>query len=160
MPNKRSKREKLPDYTVRFIGYSARVVARKGNADYGYLDFVSGTAGLLADNGWVFVPKRSILPFAVADLPFCIDELKSLVKSITSDWNGHLVELRRGELEIRVNRDADVDRFVSQITQRYREIEPILEEAERVGSGIKRLPYADYIDEIEKNWRLSCCFIR
>ena len=89
-----------------------------------------------------------------------IDELKSLVKSITSDWNGHLVELRRGELEIRVNRDADVDRFVSQITQRYREIEPILEEAERVGPGIKRLPYADYIDEIEKNWRLSCCFIR
>ena len=71
MPNKRSKPGKLPDYAVRFVGYSARVVARKGNADYGYLDFVSRAAGLFADNGWVTVPKRSILPFAVADLPFC-----------------------------------------------------------------------------------------
>jgi hypothetical protein len=150
MPNKRSKHEKLPDYAVRFIGYSARIVARKGNADYGYLDFVSGAAALFADDGRVFVPKRSILSSAIADLLLCIDELESLAKLVTPDSDGHQVELSRGEVGICVNRVADLDRFVSQITQRYREIEPILEQAEKVGSKIKRLPYTDYIDEIAK----------
>jgi hypothetical protein len=144
------RREKLPDYGVRFIGYSARIIARKGNAEYAYLDFVSGAAALFANEGHLFVPKRPALSSAVADLPLCIDELKSLVKSIAPDSDGHGVELRRGEVGIRLNRDADVERFVSQIAQRYRAIEPILEQAEKVGSGIKRLPYDDYIDEMAK----------
>ena len=51
MLNKRRKREKLPDYAVRFIGYSARIIARKGNAEYAFLDFVSGAAGLRTNEG-------------------------------------------------------------------------------------------------------------
>ena len=98
----------------------------------------------------LLVPKRPALSSAVADLPSCIDGLKSLVKSVSTDSDGHQVGLRRGEVGIRVNRGADVERFVSQLARRYRAIEPILEQAEKVGSEIKRLPYDDYIDEIAK----------
>jgi hypothetical protein len=150
MLNKRRKHEKLPDYAVRFIGYSARIIARKGNAEYASLDFVSGAAGLFANEGHLLVPKRAALPSAVADLPSCIDELKSLVGSVSPDNDGQGVELRRGEVGISVTRGADVERFVSQLARRYRAIEPILQQAERVGSEIKRLPYDDYIDEIAK----------
>jgi hypothetical protein len=154
MLNKRRKREKLPDYAVRFIGYSARIIARKGNAEYAFLDFVSGAAGLCANQGCLFVTKRAALSFAVADLPSCIDELKSLVKSaLPSD--GRQVELRRGEVVIYVNRGADVERFVGPLARRYRAIEPILEQAERVGSEIKRPPYDDFIDEIAETG-ISC----
>jgi hypothetical protein len=146
----KSKQKSLPDYAVRFIGYLAWIIARKGNADYANLDFVSGAAALFADEGRVLVPKRPGLSSAVADLPSCIDELKSMVKSILPDSDGHQVEMRRGEAEIFVNRGADVDRFVSQIRKRYRKVEPILEQAEKVGSGIERVPYADYIDEIAR----------
>jgi hypothetical protein len=150
MLNKRPKHEKLPDYAVRFIGYSARIIARKGNAEYANLDFVSGAAALFANEGMLLVPKRPALSLVVVDLPFCIDELKLLVKSVTPDSDGHQVELRRGETEISVNPGADVDRFVSEITQRYREIEPILEQAEKIGSGIRRVPYGNHIDEIAR----------
>jgi hypothetical protein len=136
----------LPDYAVRFVGYSAKVIARKGNVDYAELDFVIELTTLWADEGRVLVSKRSDLSSAVADLPSCIDELKSLVKSPMND--GHRVEMRRGEAEISIRRAADVDRFVSQITERYHEVEPILEQAEKIGSGIKRVPYEDYIEEL------------
>ena len=146
MLNERRKREKLPDYAVRFIGYSARIIARKGNAEYAFLDFVSGAAGLCTNQGCLLVTKRAALPSAVADLPSCVDQLKSLVKSaLPSD--GCQVELRRGEVVVYLNRGADVERFVGQLARRYRAIEPILEQAERVGSEIKRPPYVDYIDE-------------
>jgi hypothetical protein len=39
MLNKRRK-QKLPEYAVRFLGYSARIIARKENAAYAALDFV------------------------------------------------------------------------------------------------------------------------
>jgi hypothetical protein len=150
MLNKRPKHEKLPDYAVRFIGYSASIIARKGNAEYANLDFVSSAAAIFANEGRLLVPKRPALSLAVVDLPFYIDELKLLVKSVTPDSDGHQVELRRGETEISVNPGADVDRFVSEITQRYREIEPILEQAEKIGSGIRRVPYGNHIDEIAR----------
>jgi hypothetical protein len=140
MRNKQPKHEKLPDYAVRFIGYTALTISRKGDAKYASLDFVSGATLLFANEGMVLVPKRTAVSSAVADLPFCIDELKSLVKSVAPDSDDRLLELRRGEVKIHVNRVADVDRFVSQITCRYREVEPILKQAEKVGSGIKRLP--------------------
>ena len=62
----------------------------------------------------------------------------------------HRVELRGGEVSIQFNRGADIERFVSQIAQRYRAIKAILEPAEKLGSEIKRPPYADYLDEIAK----------
>jgi hypothetical protein len=90
------------------------------------------------------------LSSAVADLPLCIDQLKSSVKSDTPDSGMHRVELRGGEVSIQFNRGADIERFVSQITQRYRAIKPILEPAEKLGSEIERPPYADHLDETEK----------
>jgi hypothetical protein len=96
------------------------------------------------------VPNRAALSSAVGDLPLCIDELKSLVRSVEPDSGGHRIELRGGEVSIWINRGADVEGFVSQIARRYRAIESILEQAEKVGSEIKRPPYADYLDEIEK----------
>jgi hypothetical protein len=145
------RRQKLPDYAVRFIGYSARIIARKGNADYASLDFVSGAAALVAKEGHLIAPSRAALSSAVADLPRCVDQLKSSVKSDTPDSDGHRVELRGGEIRIWINRGADVDRFVSQIARRYRAIEPILEPAEKLGSEITRPPHADYLDEIAKS---------
>ena len=144
------KRERLPDYAVRFIGYCACIIARKGNVGYADLDFVSGAAALFANEGSMLVPKSRGLSSAVADLPSCTDELKSLVKSIMPNSDGHQVKMRREEAEIFVNRGADVDRFVSQIRKRYREVQPILEQAEKVGSGIGRPPYADYIQELAR----------
>jgi hypothetical protein len=149
MPNRRRK-QKLPNYAVQFIGYSARIIARKGNADYASLDFVSGTAALFANEGYLIVPNRAAMSSAVADLPNCVDELKSLIKSVTPGTDGHQVELRGGEISIWFNRGADIERFISQVMQRYRAIEPMLEPAEKLGSEIKRLPYADYLDEIAK----------
>ena len=90
------------------------------------------------------------MPSAVPELPLCVPELELLLESVTPDNDGAEVVLRRGEVEICVNRIADVKRLVSQLASRYWAIEPVLEQAEKIGSGIQRLPYADYIDEIAK----------
>jgi hypothetical protein len=147
--NMRRKHEKLPDYVVQFVGHSARIFARRGNAEHACLDFVSGAAILIANEGHLLAPKRAALSSAVADLPSYLVELKSLVKSVSADSAGHRV-LRRGEVEIHLNQGADVERFVRQAARRYRAIEPILEQAEEVGSRIERASYDDYIDEIAK----------
>jgi hypothetical protein len=149
MLNKRRKHEKLPDYAVRFIGYSARIIARKGNAEYATLDFVSGAATLFASQGHLLAPERSALSSAVADLPSCLDELKSLIKSVSPDSAEHRV-LRREEVDICIDQGADVERFVSQVARRYRGMELVLDQAEEVGSEIERLPYEDYLDDIAK----------
>jgi len=146
MPNKRQ----IPDYAVRFIGYSARIIARKRNADYASLDFVSDMTGVFADDGYLSVPERAALSSAVAELPRSIDHLRSSVNLLTPNSDGHRVELRGGEISIWINRGADIERFISQITRRYRAIEPILEPAKRLGSKIKRPSYDDYLDEIAK----------
>jgi hypothetical protein len=135
---------------VRFVGYSADVIARKGNTTYANLDFVGGMVGLFADEGWLSVPKRSDLAAFVSDLPSRIDKLKASVNSATPPNDRDCVEAHCGESEIRLDRRADIDGFVRQMTQRYRQIEPILEQAEKVGSGINRPPYCDYIDEIAR----------
>jgi hypothetical protein len=46
--------------------------------------------------------------------------------------------------------ETDVRKFIRQITKRFLEIEAVLEQAELVGSRIKRRPYGEYIDEIRK----------
>ena len=73
-----------------------------------------------------------------------------MVKSATSTSGGDYPEMRCGEAKIWVKRGAEINPCVRQITRRYRKIEPILEQAEKVGSAIKRLPYDDYVDEIAK----------
>jgi hypothetical protein len=155
---KRPKHEKLPDFAVRFIGYSCRIIARKGNTDYAGLDFVSGAATLFADEGFLCVPKRTSLALLVTNLPACINQLKESAKQAKSNDDGGYLEMRSGEGEINLKRGAAIDRFVSQITRRYRKVEPILEQAEKVGSAINRLPYDDYIDEIAKTGHCRVVF--
>ena len=150
MQNKRPKHEKLPDYGVRFVGYGADIIARKGNATYAKLDFVTQSVHVFAVGGFVSVQYRLGLSSVVADLPLCIEELKLLMKTDEPSDND-FVKLERGLAIICIGRTADAGRFVRQITQRYREeIEPILDQAEKIGSGINRPPYADYIEEIRK----------
>jgi hypothetical protein len=58
-----------PRYGVKFVGYSANVIARKNGRDveYARLDFVSGAAFMRADGGWVTVPKPiDLKPFLKA----------------------------------------------------------------------------------------------
>ena len=101
----------------------------------------------------MFVPNRSDLASAISDLPSCIDELKALAASVPPTSNDHHIKMRRGEWEISVTRGADIDRFIRQLTKRFRKIGPILQQAEKIGSEIKRRPYADYIDEGAKTGR-------
>jgi hypothetical protein len=61
MLNKRRKWEKLPDYAVRFIGYSARIIARKGNAEHAFLDFVSGADAVKRAPAPIRKSRRSIM---------------------------------------------------------------------------------------------------
>jgi hypothetical protein len=137
------QKRKLPDYIVRLVGYSAHIIARKGNTEYAALDFVCGLAMLFVNDGILTAPWPS-LSSAVADLSLCIDELKSL-----PDNDERRVE-RSGEVTISLNRGADVERFVGQIGRRYCAIEPILEPAEKLGSEIERRPHDDHINEIAK----------
>jgi hypothetical protein len=60
-----------PRYGVKFVGYSANVIARKNGRDveYARLDFVSGAAFMRADGGWVTVPKRIDLKPFLESLP-------------------------------------------------------------------------------------------
>ena len=146
----RPKHKKLPDFAVRFVGYSADVIARKGNTTYAKLDFVAEMVALFADEGWLSVPKRSDLAAFIADLPSRIDKLKASVNSATPPNDRDCVNAQCGENEIWLNRRADIDGFVRQITRRYRQIELILEQAEKVGSRINRPPYSDYLDEIAR----------
>jgi hypothetical protein len=60
-----------PRYGVKFVGYSANVIARKNGRDveYARLDFVSGAAFMRADGGWVTVPKPTDLKPFLESLP-------------------------------------------------------------------------------------------
>jgi hypothetical protein len=148
MLSKRPQRKKLPaDYAVRFVGYMAVIFALKRRAKYAELHFGVEMVRLYATGGHVTVLNRLALSSVVAGLPLYIDELKSLMKEATPS-NNDRITLDRGEARIRMDRVADVDRFVRQITQRFREIEPILESVERIGSGIIRQPYHEYVQDI------------
>jgi hypothetical protein len=61
-----------------------------------------------------------------------------------------MVTLSYGEDEICAAPDTGLRKFIRQITKRFLEIEAVLEQAEPVGSRIKRRPYDEYIDEIGK----------
>jgi hypothetical protein len=43
-----------------------------------------------------------------------------------------------------------INRFIRQLTERFIEIERVLEQAEEIGLRIKRRPYSEYLDEIAK----------
>lgn len=142
-------------YSVKFVGYGAYVIARKygREVDYAMLDFVSGSTNISADGGFVIVSRRVDLGPFVKQLPDVGTELRHLLRQHMAEGLQERVSvvLSIGRNTISVARGTDVDKFIRQITKRYSEIEQLLAQAEQIGSRIKRRPYADYIGEIERD---------
>ncbi len=59
-----------------------------------------------------------------------------------------MISLPCGPNTVSVAPGTDIKRFIRQVTERFTEIEQVLEQAEEIGLGIKRRPYSEYIDEI------------
>jgi hypothetical protein len=150
-------------YGVKFVGYSGYVVARKygREVDYAQLDFISGVASVQADGGWVMVSKRADLGPFLKDLPNLASELRKRLAvgpeegiEVSRDEPGRaskMVSMCCGKNEVQIAPDADVNKFIRQITRRFAEIEQLLEQAEQIGSRIERRPYSEYLDEIGKS---------
>jgi hypothetical protein len=148
------------EYGVQFVGYSARLIAREKygrEVQYAMLNFVSGLASMNADGGWVMVPKRVDLGPFLRSLPNLAGELRELLcqhaakvqqESVGTDVTSKMVSLSCGPNTVSVAPGTDIDRFIQQITKRFIEIEQVLEQAEQIGSRIKRRPYFEYLDEI------------
>jgi hypothetical protein len=141
-------------YGVKFVGYSAEVIRKGCEVAYAKLDFVTGHASVHTDQGWVSSKRTDLGPF-VQNLPKLATELQQRL-SLRSDGelkeialSSEMVTLLYGEDKIFAAPDTNVKKFIRQITKRFIEVEQVLEQAELVGSRIKRRPYAD-IDEIEK----------
>jgi hypothetical protein len=62
----------------------------------------------------------------------------------------HRITLSFGENEICVAPGADLTKFIRQIVKHASEVQHVLEQAEKIGSRIKRRPYSEYLDEIEE----------
>jgi hypothetical protein len=141
-------------YGVKFIGYSAYVVRKGHDGEYAVLDFVTDRARVIADLhlGWVS-SKRADLGAFVRNLPTLSTELQQQLRSDPSfsfTRGRETVCMSCGENEICAAPGTEVRKFIRQITKRFLEIEAVLEQAELVGSRIKRRPYDEYIDEIGK----------
>jgi hypothetical protein len=144
-------------YGVKFVGYSAHVIRKGREVEYAALDFVTGRASVNADQGWVS-SKRADLGAFVGNLPTLSTELQQRLwrrsdpsfKETDFTCGSEMVRMSCGENEICAAPEMDVSKFIRQITKRFLEIEAVLEQAELVGSRIKRRPYGEYIDEIRK----------
>jgi hypothetical protein len=141
-------------YGVKFVGYSADVIKKGCESAYATLDFVTGHASVHADQGWVSSKRADLGPF-VRSLPKLITELQQRLCQRSNEpalaRGGEMVRISCGENEkICAAPEVDVRKFIRQVTKRFLEIEAVLEQADRVGSRIKRRPYSEYIDEIGK----------
>jgi hypothetical protein len=145
-------------YGVKFVGYSADVHRKGCEAAYATLDFITGLASVHADEGWVSAKRADLGPF-VKNLPKLATELQQLLcrrselalkEGADFSLGSKMVTLSYGEDKICAAPDTNVRKFIRQITKRFLEIEAVLEQAELVGSRIKRRPYDEYIDEIGK----------
>jgi hypothetical protein len=138
-------------YGVKFVGYSAEVIKKGCEAAYASLDFITGHAFVRADQGWISA-KRADLGSFVRSLPKLITELQRRLcqRSDETDYSRRsaMVRISFGENEIYAAPEVDLRKFIRQITKRFLEIEAVLEQAELVGSRIKRRPYGEYVDEI------------
>jgi hypothetical protein len=140
-------------YGVKFVGYTAEVIRKGCDGPYARLDFLTGYASVHADQGWVSSKRADLGPF-VRSLPKLITELQQRLcqRSDETDFSrvSETVHISCGGNEICVAPGVDARKFIRQVTQRFLEIEAVLEQAELVGSRIKRRPYDEYIDEIGK----------
>jgi hypothetical protein len=163
-------------YGVTFVGYSAHVIARKKwksgrDVKYAQLDFITGDASIHAHGGWVMVSNRVDLSAFLRSLPNLASDLRKLLcqraPQVVEESVGFpavtgtvstMVSLSRGQNTVCIAPDTDVDQFIRQISNRFIEIEQVLEQAEQIGSRIKRRPYFEYIDEVKKTGlcRVEC----
>jgi hypothetical protein len=134
-------------------------IARKNGRQYARLDFVSGKASVDANSGWVIVPKRTDLKPFLESLPKLANELQ---EALLHQRNGELSQQATGERgaardwvdvsfgpnTVSITPGTVINRFIRQLTQRFIEIERVLEQAEEIGLRIKRRPYSEYLDEI------------
>jgi hypothetical protein len=152
-------------YAVKFVGYSARVIARRNEREYDYahLDFVTGGASVHAERGRARATSRVGLTSLVRSLPNHARDLRDLVRQrdahvqdqgaavgIVVDATSNWINLTIGENEVHLAPDTNINKFIRQISGRFTEIEQVLEQAEQIGARIKRRPYSEFIDEIEK----------
>jgi len=152
-------------YGVKFVGYLATVIVRKygRELEYASLDFVTGMASVHAQWGWVSSMRLDLGPF-VKNLRQHASELQQLLAQraargieqsaesrLSTSIDRKMVTLSCGKSDaICVSTGTNVNKFIRQITKRFLEIERVVEQAEQVGSRIKRRPYSEYIDEIAK----------
>jgi hypothetical protein len=137
---------KATRFRIKFVGYSAEIVGLKKEHEvrYASIDFVTGHIIMIANQGCVVVQKRANLRPFVASLPEHVHQLQG---SWAREW--HDLE----DDKIKIDPGANPNRVIRQIARRFSEIEQCLEQVENFGAQIKRRPYQDYIDEIEKTDR-------
>jgi hypothetical protein len=156
----------MAKYGVNFVGYRADVIARKYGRDvkYAMLDFVSGTAFMNADGGWVAVPKGIDLEPFLKGLPKLANEIQEallrqrngeLSQQTTSlpeqtGASGDMVTVSWGQNTVCIVPGTEINRFIRQLTTRFIEIKQLFGQAEEIGLRIKRRPYSEYLDEIAK----------
>jgi hypothetical protein len=152
---------RIAQYGVKFVGYSAYVMARKYGREiqYATLDFISDVASMHANGGWVMVDNRVDLGPFLRNLPNLASELEQLLcrhvaQALEEGENtgtaGDMITLSKGQNEVCIAPDTDVNKFIRQITKRFFEVKPVLDQAYEIGSRIKRRPYSEYLDEIKK----------
>ena len=152
-------------YAVKFVGYSASVIAAKygRELEYATLDFVSGAFFMHADGGSVIVPKRVDAEPFLKSLPKLANELEDRLRQRDSelsqktdgllkptDATGGWIDLSYGPNTVSVAPGTEMNRFIRQANKRFAEIERVVAQAEEIGLRIKRRPYSEYIDEIAK----------
>jgi hypothetical protein len=136
-------------YYVKFIGYGA-VVVTKSEVEHATLDFVSGATFLHVNGGFAMVSTLADLPRFVADLQS--NQLSEVDLAVHEDPAGHPnseVKRTMGDNEICFYPGADPTKVIQRLTSRIRRVEPVLRQAEIIGSSIDRRPYSDFIAEIE-----------
>jgi hypothetical protein len=145
-------------YGVKFVGYLAVVIARKyaREVEYATLDFVSGSVSVHGNGGGIVVSKRIDLGPFVKSLPELTSELQDLLHQrdgelvqesagLTAPATGKskMITLSCGPNIVSVAAGTEIKRFIRQVTKRFTEVEQVLEQAEAIGSGIKRRPYSE-----------------
>jgi hypothetical protein len=152
-------------YGVKFVGYSADLIARKygPEIEYATLDFVSGSVSVHGNGGWIAVSKRIDLGPFVKSLPELTSTLQDLLHqpdgqliresgglAAPATGKSEMIRLSCGPNSVSVAPGTEIKRFIRQVTKRFTEVEQVLEQAEVIGLGIKRRPYSEYIDEMAK----------
>ena len=141
-------------YGVQFVGYSAKVIARKygRQVDYAMLDFAGGGTSIHVEGGLVMVPKRTELAPFLKILPTLATELKDRLRERERETADPLERrsLSCGPNTVSIAPRTDVNRFIRAVMKRFNEIEQILQQADVIGLRLNRRPYSAYIDEIAK----------